>query len=577
MSLRWRIFLAAVLLIVMPVGLLSGFYRDRFRRQATTAFTARAGADLLAALDTPGRLSAEAVRHLERLVTASTDDNRLRHALGGDPAEQAYLRRYAERSAHTAGLDMLQLMDGDGRILSSAHYAAEFGRLEPHLLQALAGADRAPATIFWGDLVLDADARTLAQRATPLAADSALLTDRDPRSAFVACVARRGFSVNGRAYHWIGGYRLDFPPPAAVQVAAGDDALIGPPGDDPFPLAARASVDLPLVTGSRLDTARLTAAVSRTALDAELRALDTTLLVALAAALAGAFLMAAAVSHRLSRPLAGLASRAAAVDLDDPAGDFPTRGGAEVRRLANVLNAMVVRLRDGARHLADAESRATLGDVARQVNHDLRNGITPVRNVVRHLAQTAEDDPGALADVFTSRRGTLESSLAYLEELAGRYARLAPDRRPQRCRLADIAREVAAAHGDVQTRLDPEAPDVLADPVSLRRIMENLLRNARQALPDTGGAVALGVARTDDPDLGPHCVLTVTDDGEGMTAEVQARIFEDFYTTRSGGTGLGLSNVRRLAGDAGGHLQVDSAPGRGTTITITFPAAEADG
>jgi signal transduction histidine kinase len=242
-----------------------------------------------------------------------------------------------------------------------------------------------------------------------------------------------------------------------------------------------------------------------------------------------------------------------------------------------VLNAMVGRLRDGARRLADAESRATLGDVARQVNHDLRNGITPVRNVVRHLGETAERDPGALADVFTSRRGTLESSLAYLEELAGRYARLAPDRRPQRCSLVDIAREAAAAHGDVQTRLDPAAPDVLADPVSLRRIIENLLRNARQALPEGRGSVAVGVARAHDRDLGPRCVLTVTDDGEGMTAEVQARIFEDFYTTRSGGTGLGLSNVRRLAGDAGGHLQVDSAPGRGTTITITFPAAEADG
>ena len=90
---------------------------------------------------------------------------------------------------------------------------------------------------------------------------------------------------------------------------------------------------------------------------------------------------------------------------NDPSADFPTRRRDEVGKLARVLNAMVGRLRDGARRLADAEHRATLGEVARQVNHDLRNGITPVRNVLRHLGETAEREPDRLVDVFIRRRG----------------------------------------------------------------------------------------------------------------------------------------------------------------------------
>jgi signal transduction histidine kinase len=197
---------------------------------------------------------------------------------------------------------------------------------------------------------------------------------------------------------------------------------------------------------------------------------------------------------------------------------------------------------------------------------------------VRHLDQTAAREPGALAEVWQHRHGTLVRSLDYLEELAGRYARLAPARRRERCDPGAIAAEAALGDGRVTVQADPATPAVLADPVALRRILDNLLRNAREALPDGRGTITVTVAPgPPDPDRpeGPRpVVLTVADDGVGMPPEVRDRVGEDFFTTKPDGTGLGLSNVRRLAGDAGGHLQIASEPGGGTAVTITFPAPE---
>jgi len=334
------------------------------------------------------------------------------------------------------------------------------------------------------------------------------------------------------------------------------------------------TLTVPLIQQDQLLAATLVARVSLAPLRRVQRELDLTLAVALAAALGGAFGLAAWLSARLSRPLQDLARQAARVDLDNPAADLASERRDEVGQLARVLGTMLARLRDDARRLAAAEHRATLGEVARQVNHDLRNGLTPVRNVLRHLGEVAHDRPAELPAVFDQRRGTLEGSLAYLEELAGRYARLAPSSQRRRCDLGVIAREASLGAPEAVVTVDPAAPAVLADPVSLRRILDNLLRNAREALTSERGRINVEIQAARDPDLGPQCVLVVRDDGVGMPPDVLARVGEDFFTTRPDGTGLGLSNVRRLAGDAGGTLHLDSTPGAGTTVTITFPAAE---
>ena len=105
-----------------------------------------------------------------------------------------------------------------------------------------------------------------------------------------------------------------------------------------------------------------------------------------------------------------------------------------------------------------------------------------------------------------------------------------------------------------------------------RRIFDNLIRNAIEALPDAEGSIRIDALLGEEPNLGePRVIVEVTDTGRGIPPENLDRIFTDFFTTREGGTGLGLSNVRRLATDCGATVKVSSEPGQGTTFTLSFP------
>jgi signal transduction histidine kinase len=112
-----------------------------------------------------------------------------------------------------------------------------------------------------------------------------------------------------------------------------------------------------------------------------------------------------------------------------------------------------------------------------------------------------------------------------------------------------------------------EAPQVEASKASMVQCFVNLITNAAQALPKSGGLLRLGLATE-----GGRVVITVADDGAGMTPEVAARAFEPFYTTRPGrGLGLGLATVRGIVERHGGAVALVTEPGRGTTVTISLP------
>jgi signal transduction histidine kinase len=110
-------------------------------------------------------------------------------------------------------------------------------------------------------------------------------------------------------------------------------------------------------------------------------------------------------------------------------------------------------------------------------------------------------------------------------------------------------------------------PPVWIDRTLVARALTNLVENALQAMPE-GGTLRLGA--TPAPD---HIVLTVSDTGVGMDAEQVRRAFEPYFSTKTGGSGLGVPNAKRNIERCGGTLTIASAPGRGTTMTVTLPVA----
>ena len=140
---------------------------------------------------------------------------------------------------------------------------------------------------------------------------------------------------------------------------------------------------------------------------------------------------------------------------------------------------------------------------------------------------------------------------------------------------AALAAPTAGQGVQLQNKVGTSLPPVMADPVSLRRIFDNLVRNALESLPEGRGAVAVSAFLEEDPDLEEmRVIVEVSDTGVGIPAENLDRIFTDFFTTKQGGTGLGLSNVRRLAADCGASLRVASQENQGTTFTLSFPVSQ---
>ncbi len=573
MTFRARLLAAGLLLAVAPLA----FFGVRARHDVAARLRAldQRRVDGLAAViqEELTRQSDAVGARLDRLAEAMAGDNRLRVALrGGRGADRAWLLDYAGRAMRLSGLDVLRIQDEDGRVLSSGHFRNEYDVVDPALPAALlqagdAGALAAMPTAS-GSILALARARTVRIGARSLTLVGGVAVD----PAFLHRLARgTGLDVT-----LIGAPGASAAAPHAASTAAPDTA-IAQQAAATRTLAVTAgyvrSVPILAVNGADLETGgetRVEIRASSGPLQAVLRGLDRWLALTLAAAVAVALLLALLVSARLSRPVATLARKAAHLDLDRLDVSFATRRGDEIGTLSRALDRMTARLRASATRVREAERRATIGDMARQVNHDVRNGLIPIRNVVSHLAQLARERPAELAAVFRERQQTLESSVAYLQDLAANYARLSPRAERRQCDLnaivRDVAREAMSAPA-VTLELDPRLPPIEADPVALRRIVENLVVNALESLDDDSGRVTVSTRA-----VGDTLVLEVADTGRGMQPEERERIFQDFYTTKARGTGLGLSIVRRLAGDLGGRIAVDSAPGAGSRFTVELPA-----
>ena len=122
----------------------------------------------------------------------------------------------------------------------------------------------------------------------------------------------------------------------------------------------------------------------------------------------------------------------------------------------------------------------------------------------------------------------------------------------------------------IRTQYDPDLPLVPLDVDLFKQALWNLIRNAQHAMPD-GGDLILTTRRDGD-----HALLTVTDTGVGMEEAVAAQVFDAFFSTRPGGSGLGLPTTRKVVEAHGGSITLQSEPGQGTMFTVRLPLGESD-
>ena len=228
---------------------------------------------------------------------------------------------------------------------------------------------------------------------------------------------------------------------------------------------------------------------------------------------------------------------------------------------------------------------AAMGELASTVAHEVRNPLNAIGMTAQRLRR---EFLGTGAAAAGSGGGRDEAELTELLDVLGSetqrinrivqqfldYAR--PPRlaiRPASLRdLVEAAAEAlraqaATRHITIESRAE-HAGEAAVDPDQLRQAVDNLLRNAIEASPE-GATVRIGARRD-----GSHHVIDVRDEGPGIPADVLPKIFDLYFTTKADGTGVGLAVTNQIVEAHQGRIDVDSAPGRGTTMSIRIPAGE---
>lgn len=279
------------------------------------------------------------------------------------------------------------------------------------------------------------------------------------------------------------------------------------------------------------------------------------------------------LSRQLSRPLDEIVGWTERIAHGEPLplpGESDERGAPEFGVLRDRMRTMQADLQAGRSAAIEAERHAAFRESARQVAHELKNPLTPIRFAVSTLRQKVPPELRETVEV-------LDAESARLEAMAKNFAQFGrlPEGPTSAVDLADLARETVRAtippSMQVEFECDPEAPLVTGQHDALMRALSNVLLNAVDATAGQGRVHVRVVARNDG------VTLSVRDDGVGISAETLGRVWEPYVTTKTGGTGLGLAIVKQTVVAHGGHVDAVSTPGEGTEIRLHFPGASAAG
>ncbi|MSP17480.1 MAG: PAS domain S-box protein [Myxococcales bacterium] len=263
--------------------------------------------------------------------------------------------------------------------------------------------------------------------------------------------------------------------------------------------------------------------------------------------------------------------------------------GIAVGRIANIHD--LSELRKMELQVRRAEHLATVGEMAAALAHEVRNPLASISGAVELLRSNVrgDDDSDALTAIVLREVGRLDGLVTDLLEYSRPRERIfAPiDLAPlltetvrvfaQDATTPKVQVSYSRVTSDPGTSASMEPSLVIQGDVSqLRQVLWNLMRNAVEATPSYGHVVVrlAQAARADGVSVAR---ISVTDEGGGILVEDLERIFQPFFTTKPGGTGLGLPLVQRIVTEHGGTISVETTPGFGTEFQLLFPLAESPG
>jgi two-component system, NtrC family, nitrogen regulation sensor histidine kinase NtrY len=276
---------------------------------------------------------------------------------------------------------------------------------------------------------------------------------------------------------------------------------------------------------------------------------------------------------RFAQPLRQLTLAAKEVSDGNLEVRVKTRSRDEIGILARSFNEMVLKLQKSREELSKHERESAWKEMAKQIAHEIRNPLTPIKLSIQHVRQAFKDKAPDREEILQRVTQTVIDQIEVLSRIASEFSSFAkmPESKFERLNIEDLLKETINLFREVQgiTFVHTSSSStviIVADHDQLCGVIINIIRNAIQAI-QVSGTITAGVY------LEKHlCVIKISDTGPGIPEEIRTRIFEPNFSTKTEGMGLGLAIARRVIEDHGGTISCSSEQGRGTTFEIRLPA-----
>jgi signal transduction histidine kinase len=307
--------------------------------------------------------------------------------------------------------------------------------------------------------------------------------------------------------------------------------------------------------------------------------MDRALRLALILSIGGAAALAHFLARRFSEPVAALTHATRQIAEGDLSVRVATRSQDELAGLVESFNRMAADLTRQRDELEQTHRLAAWADMAREVAHEVKNPLTPIQLSAEHLQRVFGDPSVDFRATLQTCTQTILRQVRTLRGIVTEFSAFARpvDQRPEPIDVGTLATEIAAPYKtalppgvSLALEIRPSQP-VLGDRRLVERAIVNLIENALQAVASSG-AITVRVAPCGE---GRRVCVTVSDNGPGLDPETRSRAFEPFFSTKRGGSGLGLALVKKIAMEHHGDVHLESVPDNGTRAVLTLPAMPA--
>ena len=287
------------------------------------------------------------------------------------------------------------------------------------------------------------------------------------------------------------------------------------------------------------------------------------------------------LSYRISNPILKLQKATEQLSKGNIDVQVKSNSTDEIGELVQSFNRMIKELKRSRAELKKAEREGAWRDIARQVAHEIKNPLTPMKLAMQHLYYAYTHGSNDFKSIVQQTNKMIIDQVETLNRIATEFSNFAklPSRNYESLNMNDILSDVVKllnTAGNISLKLEgnPENKMVYGDKDEVKRALINIIKNSMQAIDENNTPGSRGKINIESSKNNGYYSVNIKDNGVGMDEDTQNKLFEPYFSTKSSGMGLGLVITKKILDDMNAKINVKSSEGSGTEVEIRFKIAE---